>query len=693
MSDREEVAADQEVPSEEEEKEGEGQVEVEEEEDKVEVEEAGSIQGKGEKGQDKEEEKEDEDTGHTDLTGEDRTSNASEEPKEPMPMDGIAAPSKRHTDAHVDAPTKKSTKISPKETAIMSGEEKPTTAATTKRHADSVADASPRKSTKSLDGSGSPLQSRSVARPLIGVSGAIETAEAQVIMGQQHAKNMVDELAKLVSLSDFAGAAELQKKMAKSPVIEETYQARLDLLVAQSDYAGAAKLQEQQKALQKQKPHIQAEEEAHDAEIQRLVSLHDYAGAAKIQSQKKKPTDNQHLRNPANEIQEQALRRARASRSAATKAERALEARCLVYQKEIARMVDSQDYAAAAVYDQEKKAMTEELQTQTQLAIEHEAIVASMGLSLPTSDARHAAAPIGLADRPESTTQAEHSVSEQAQIRTPLRNCTTVTVAQLLDTSAPLPADIRLESVRILSYTKITSVPAQKGKNKGKGKGNIKGKNKGKDGNVGKTDNGRQDAKIAYIGQDKKVMALATFGVDIHHLLDDFMGCLVNVQGLRPRPGQMGTLYWNTNTSIVKSPESNIIADQFEYDTAATNKDLATINHMQQYNKGDMVALVIRPQSVEEQFTSNNEGYLVVHGFDMECTATGPMRFWRHEIGDIIEGKIYIVRGLKVVDQTYWSEDQYKYIPKEDGSKTVEISFRTALEDVSEVSDIAQYFK
>jgi hypothetical protein len=77
----------------------------------------------------------------------------------------------------------------------------------------------------------------------------------------------------------------------------------------------------------------------------------------------------------------------------------------------------------------------------------------------------------------------------------------------------------------------------------------------------------------------------------------------------------------------------------------------------------------------------------------MDGAATGPLRFWRYEVGDIIEGKIYLIRGLKVLDETYWSDDVGRYVPKEDGTKTVEVNFRTALEDITDVKEIAQYFK
>ena len=149
------------------------------------------------------------------------------------------------------------------------------------------------------------------------------------------------------------------------------------------------------------------------------------------------------------------------------------------------------------------------------------------------------------------------------------------------------------------------------------------------------------------------------------------------------------------DAEIITKRLENVHADDppaFEYDTTTVTRDLATIAHVQEQAKGTYIALVIRPQSVEELWTQSDESYLCVHGYDMDGVATGPLRFWRHDQGDIIEGQIYIVRGLKVVDETYWSDDAYKYIPKEDGTKTVEISFRTSLEDVTEVKDIAQYF-
>jgi hypothetical protein len=270
-----------------------------------------------------------------------------------------------------------------------------------------------------------------------------------------------------------------------------------------------------------------------------------------------------------------------------------------------------------------------------------------------------------------------------------------------MTTGAPMPTEVQLQGVRVLSFSKISSVPGRKGKSKNKSKSKGKGKDKstgkgldGKEGKGSKTDNGRQDSKLAYVGQDKHCIAIAAFGDDVQQLPQSLLGCLVDVKGLRPRAGQVGTLYWSEATIIVKRLErfDADVLPAFEYATSAVTQDLATIAHIQEYAKGVCVALVIRTQSVEEQWTQGDESYLLVHGYDMNAAATGALRFWKYEVGDIIEGKIYLIRGLKVVDEVSWSDEAWKYVPKEDGNKTVEITFRTALEDITDVKEVAQYF-
>ena len=60
------------------------------------------------------------------------------------------------------------------------------------------------------------------------------------------------------------------------------------------------------------------------------------------------------------------------------------------------------------------------------------------------------------------------------------------------------------------------------------------------------------------------------------------------------------------------------------------------------------------------------------------------------EDGDIAEDKTYIVRGLKVVDDKWWCDGVM--VTKGDGSKTVEICWRTAVEDITHVQQLARHF-
>ena len=131
---------------------------------------------------------------------------------------------------------------------------------------------------------------------------------------------------------------------------------------------------------------------------------------------------------------------------------------------------------------------------------------------------------------------------------------------------------------------------------------------------------------------------------------------------------------------------------QFGYDVSTVTRDFATMEHIQEVPKDEYVALVMRPRSVEERVTTTGESFLTVRGHDTDGAATGAIRLWRHEADDIIQGNIYIIRGLKVAEALQWSDDEWQYKPKKDGSKTVELTFRTAIEDVTEVTEIAQLF-
>ena len=123
------------------------------------------------------------------------------------------------------------------------------------------------------------------------------------------------------------------------------------------------------------------------------------------------------------------------------------------------------------------------------------------------------------------------------------------------------------------------------------------------------------------------------------------------------------------------------------------SQDFATCGYVQESQLGQFVALVFLAISIEDKWTEGTgDPYALVYGRDMDGVTTGAMRFWRFEEGDVQQGSIYIARGLKVVADKYWNNEEYRYVPRTDGVKSVECCWRTALEEVTHVSDIAFWF-
>ena len=77
---------------------------------------------------------------------------------------------------------------------------------------------------------------------------------------------------------------------------------------------------------------------------------------------------------------------------------------------------------------------------------------------------------------------------------------------------------------------------------------------------------------------------------------------------------------------------------------------------------------------------------------DIEGVATGVLRFWRFEEGDIAEGRAYIARGLKVAAERQWDDHLNRCVCRDDGRRRTGCTGRTAVEDVSRVSDIMVIF-
>ena len=192
------------------------------------------------------------------------------------------------------------------------------------------------------------------------------------------------------------------------------------------------------------------------------------------------------------------------------------------------------------------------------------------------------------------------------------------------------------------------------------------------------------------------MLCTVAFGSDaLARVPNGLIGRLVDIAGLMTRPGQHRNLYWSKDTVVTARMELTH-SDQppvFTYEASVETVDFATHAYAAACNLGDFVALVVRPYSVEAKTTSDKgEPYLVIHGRDMSGQHIGPLRLWSHQEGDVKEYSTYIIRGLKVVIETVWSADLNKYVPRGDKAKTVECTFRTAVEDVSHVGPITTWF-
>jgi hypothetical protein len=184
------------------------------------------------------------------------------------------------------------------------------------------------------------------------------------------------------------------------------------------------------------------------------------------------------------------------------------------------------------------------------------------------------------------------------------------------------------------------------------------------------------------------------FGLQVQKLHSDTtVGVDVDLSDVKTRVGQPGMLYWDERTSMVKNVASDLVP--FSYDTSDITQDFATREFVQSAPIGSFVGLVLRVHQAEECETNEKqEPYLSVRGVDMDGQICGPIRLWRwteHD-ADMHQDGVYIIRGLKVMKETEWSNEKWAYVPREDGTQTLESSFRVAVEDVSQVQDITQYF-
>ncbi len=174
------------------------------------------------------------------------------------------------------------------------------------------------------------------------------------------------------------------------------------------------------------------------------------------------------------------------------------------------------------------------------------------------------------------------SISSQVQLAGRGR-AAVILAADLFRADAPLADRINLEHVRVLSASKIGAVP-NKGKNKNKSKKGKSMQGKGKGKSTGSFDGpGRQECRAVYLGQEGYIVCTLAFGADVERIPENPVGLSVDMVGLKPRGGQIGVLYWDAQTQLVKRLEQydRNVPRSFPYDTTEVSNDLATFEFIQ----------------------------------------------------------------------------------------------------------------
>ena len=255
------------------------------------------------------------------------------------------------------------------------------------------------------------------------------------------------------------------------------------------------------------------------------------------------------------------------------------------------------------------------------------------------------------------------------------------------------PPLVSLETLRVLSSSKITQVPARNPR-KGAGKKGAGRKGGGKKG----SEPAWEDFAAIYLGciKTKQIHHVLAYG-DRVEKLRAYVGLdtqpIVNAENLEKRPGKE-ELICTSATVIKKCLEPKDSPARFVYDVSDVTKHLATKAYGEQTSLGDFIDLVLHVDTVTEmpiQSGANvGQSYLLVTGVDMNGVEVGPLRLWNHVEGDVEIGKTCIIRGLKVMNERQWNGE--RYIRDREGAIKFESDARTAIEDVSDQPEITSYF-
>ena len=128
-----------------------------------------------------------------------------------------------------------------------------------------------------------------------------------------------------------------------------------------------------------------------------------------------------------------------------------------------------------------------------------------------------------------------------------------------------------------------------------------------------------QSSQTVYFGdaEGNVICSLAYGDAVINIPPGSALNSLVNVSSLKPRPGQIGVLYWSEDTKITQilEPNDQSMTPVFPYDISCTCKDFATLGFVQGMKVGEYVALVIKVLEAETKTTADKgEPYLLVTG-------------------------------------------------------------------------------
>ena len=179
-------------------------------------------------------------------------------------------------------------------------------------------------------------------------------------------------------------------------------------------------------------------------------------------------------------------------------------------------------------------------------------------------------------------------------------------------------------------------------------KGRGKSKGNGKEAQRSAEKPSTEPSLSAFVGggSEGRVMCLIAYGdcVDILRPYTEQIHPLVNCSAVERRPGKAERFL--TKESVLTTclePADRVAPRTFPYNV----NHLATKATIAQSMLHSFVDLVLKAYAVDERYTSESDPFLILSGQDMDGEDFGPLRLWQHEEGDVIDGNIYIFRGLK----------------------------------------------